>query len=348
MTKVSLDHISADYGATRVLKDFSLEIANGEFIALLGPSGCGKTTILKIIAGLLAPGSGDLCFDGRSVADIPAEKRGAVMVFQKPLLFPYLTVAENIAFGLKMRSESGTEIKRRVAAALDLVQLRGYESRRPRELSGGQEQRVTLARALVTEPRVLLLDEPFSALDENLRGEMRTLVRDLQQRLRITTVFVTHDQHEAASLADRIALVLGGRLEQCGAPRDFYTAPQTAAAARFFGWKLIPGERRGRVFVTPLGDFTIDPEYDGERGWMAFRPESVRLQPDHESGAGPNFIEGSIRSVLDLGTRIRYRLTLANGEDLEIKGSEMTDSAVHTPGSMIKLYLPSTGLRFLA
>jgi putative spermidine/putrescine transport system ATP-binding protein len=348
MTNVSLDHISADYGATRVLKDFSLEIANGEFIALLGPSGCGKTTILKIIAGLLVPGSGDLRFDGRSVAGVPAEKRGAVMVFQKPLLFPYLTVAENIAFGLKMRGTSNNETKDRVAAALDLVQLRGYEARRPRELSGGQEQRVTLARALVTEPRVLLLDEPFSALDENLRAEMRTLVRDLQQRLRITTVFVTHDQHEAASLADRIALVLGGRLEQCGAPRDFYTAPQTAAAARFFGWKLIPGERRGRVFVTPLGDFTIDHEFAAEPVWMAFRPEGVRIRRADESGAGPETIEVSIRSVLDLGTRLRYRVTLPNQEDLEIEGSEMTNPGSQNPGAKIKLYLPATNLRFLS
>jgi ABC-type Fe3+/spermidine/putrescine transport system ATPase subunit len=348
MTNVSLDQISADYGATRVLKDFSLEIAAGEFIALLGPSGCGKTTILKIIAGLLAPASGDLRFDGRSVEAVPAEKRGAVMVFQKPLLFPYLNVAENIAFGLKMRGESGAGIKRRVADALDLVQLRGYEARRPRELSGGQEQRVTLARALVTEPRVLLLDEPFSALDETLRAEMRALVRDLQRRLRITTVFVTHDQHEAASLADRIALVLGGRLEQCGAPRDFYTAPQTAAAARFFGWKLIPGERRGRVFVTPLGDFEIDHEFAAERGWMAFRPESLRLERDDESGAARNTIEAPVRSTLDLGTHLRYRLTLPNGEELEVALSEAAAPTVHPPGSLVKLHLPAAGIRFLS
>ena len=178
-----------------------------ELMALLGPSGCGKTTALKVVAGLLAPASGDVMFDGVSVLSIPAERRGATMVFQKPLLFPHMTVVENVGFGLKMRRMAKAEIAARVTQALQWAQLEGYERRKPSELSGGQEQRVALARALVTEPRVLLLDEPFSALDENLRGEMRLLVRELQQRLRITTIFVTHDQREALAVADRIALI---------------------------------------------------------------------------------------------------------------------------------------------
>ncbi|HEY6400508.1 MAG TPA: ABC transporter ATP-binding protein, partial [Blastocatellia bacterium] len=194
MTAIRLDRLTVNYGATRALGDFTMAIDEAELVALLGPSGCGKTTVLKVVAGLLAPASGDVRFDGVSVLPVPAERRGAAMVFQKPLLFPHMTVAENVGFGLKMRRLKKDEIADRVAQALRLVKLEGYERRKPHELSGGQEQRVTLARALVTEPRALLLDEPFSALDENLRGEMRTLVRELQQRLRITTIFVTHDQ----------------------------------------------------------------------------------------------------------------------------------------------------------
>src|SRR5262245_32949348 len=225
MTALLLDRLTVNYGATRALGEFTLAARDAELIALLGPSGCGKSTALKVVAGLLTPANGDVFFDGVSVLKVPAERRGAAMVFQKPLLFPHLTVAENIGFGLKMRRLKKDEISARVAQALEWTQLEGYERRKPNELSGGQEQRVALARALVTEPRVLLLDEPFSALDENLRGEMRLLVRELQQRLRITTIFVTHDRREAMAVADRIALLLDGRIAQSGAPRDLLLNP---------------------------------------------------------------------------------------------------------------------------
>src|SRR5262245_61776271 len=228
MTALLLDRLSVNYGPARALRDFTLAIDDNELIALLGPSGCGKTTALKVVAGLLSPASGDVKFDGVSVLPIPAERRGATLVFQKPLLFPHMTVVENVGFGLKMRRMAKADVAARVAQALQWVRLEGYERRKPSELSGGQEQRVALARALGPEPPVLLLDEPFSALDENLRGEMRLLVRELQRRLRITTIFVTHDQREALAVADRIALLLDGRIEQCGAPRELLLNPCSA------------------------------------------------------------------------------------------------------------------------
>jgi putative spermidine/putrescine transport system ATP-binding protein len=298
-TALTLDRLTARYGEHLVLRDFTLAVAGGELVALLGPSGCGKTTVLKIIAGLLQPVTGDVRFNGESVLRVPTERRGAVMVFQKPLLFPYLTVAENVAFGLKMRRCDN--IRDRVSEMLRLLQLEGYEARRPSELSGGQEQRVALARALVTEPRVLLLDEPFSALDENLRTELRSQVRELQKRLGITTIFVTHDQVEAAMVSDRIAVLLDGRVEQAGAPRDFYTSPSTVEVARFFGWQV------------------FEAGADGDQRIVAFRPERAALRA--LNGRPPEDEELIVRliAVSDLGTRIRYRVALADGTMLEIE-----------------------------
>ncbi len=300
-TRLTLDRLTAGYGAQLVLRGLSLEIAAGELIALLGPSGCGKTTVLKVIAGLLKPDGGDVRFNEESVLCIAAEKRGAAMVFQKPLLFPYLTVAENIAFGLKMRRMPAEQIRERVSEILGLLQLEGYEPRRPNELSGGQEQRVALARALVTEPRVLLLDEPFSALDENLRAEMRLLVRELQTRLGITTIFVTHDQVEAATVADRIALLLDGAVEQAGAPRDFYTAPATLNAARFFGWQM---------FTRGSG---------GDKQAIAFRPERARVYALNGKQPAAEDLIGRLIAVSDLGTRVRCRVVLCDGTIVEVE-----------------------------
>ncbi len=292
---LQLVELSAGYGRTPVLDRVSLDVAPGEFVALVGPSGCGKTTALKVIAGLVAPTSGEVRFDGRSANAVPAERRGAAMVFQKPLLFPHLTAAENVAFGLKMRRVAPDETRRRVDEALALVQLDGLGSRKPKELSGGQEQRVALARALVTEPRVLLLDEPFSALDENLRVEMRSLVRAVQRRLRTTTVFVTHDQREAALLADRIALVLDGRIRQVGPPRDFYTAPVGPDVARFFGWTVLTEGR-------------------------AFRAERARVVARSETSDGPvHRVHATVLECVDLGTRVRFTVRLDSGEIVDVE-----------------------------
>lgn len=349
MTVLHLDHLSAGYGDNQVLRRVTLEISDGELVALLGPSGCGKTTILKLVAGLLPPVSGDLRFNAESVLSVPAERRGAVMVFQKPLLFPHLTVAENVAFGLKMRRTPKADLSQRVNEALRLVQLDGFERRKPHELSGGQEQRVSLARALVTEPRVLLLDEPFSALDESLRGEMRELVRALQRRLNITTLFVTHDQAEAALMADRIALILHGGVEQFGAPRDFYLHPATPAAAQFFGWRLIEGQATGHIFDTAIGSFVMPQEDGSAPNLIAFRPESLRLRERRIRllANTANNLTGTVEALTDLGTRARYRIALPSGDRIEIEQDHLTNGAdLFEPGATVILHIPSHATRF--
>lgn len=308
-----------------VLRNLWLEVGGGELIVLLGPSGCGKTTLLKIIAGLLAPIGGDLLFGDRVFTGVPAERREAAMVFQKPLLFPHLTVAENIGFGLKMRKIAGDESTRRVAEALEMVQLDGFGERKPRELSGGQEQRVSLARALVTRPRVLLLDEPFSALDVGLRAEMRSLVRQLQRRLQITTVFVTHDQEEAVTIADRIALLLDGEIIQVGKPRDFYLSPRTPEAARFFGWKVIDG----------------DP-------CIAFHPANVRLAARTEAELENGItLKGMLEGMIDIGARVRFVVALGPGNLIEIEkdiASLSGDCLPKESGEEISVCIPGNSI----
>ncbi len=314
-----------------MLADITLEARAGELVALLGSSGCGKTTLLKIVAGLLQPTGGEVFFGEERFTDVAAERRGVGVVFQKPLLFPYLSVGENVAFGLKMRRTPQHETKRRVAEALRSVQLAGYESRRSGELSGGQEQRVALARALVTEPRVLLLDEPFSALDASLRAEMRSLVHSLQRRSKITTLFVTHDQQEAATLADRIAFLHDGSLMQFGAPRDFHLAPATAEVARFFGWLVIEGTRHLNTIETALGCFNVAPREQAKNEMMvhatnhpvllAIHPARVRPVSPHAQADGnaPNHFTATLESYVDLGTHIRYALRLPSNRSLIIE-----------------------------
>jgi ABC-type Fe3+/spermidine/putrescine transport system ATPase subunit len=299
-TSVRLAGVTAGYGSVKVLEKFSLQAAPGELLAVLGPSGCGKTTVLKLIAGLLDPYGGEVEFDGVSINRVPAEKRGAAMVFQKPLLFPHLSVAENVGFSLKMKGTGETQIRRRVEEALAEVRLDGYGSRKPSQLSGGQEQRVALARALVSDPKVLLLDEPFSSLDENLRSEMRALLRRIQRRLGVTTVFVTHDQGEAAEIAHRIAFLRNGRLEQMGAPKEFFTAPATIEAARFFGWQVIHRDRSDQVLV--------------------FRPDAAELAAcgQNEEPAGHLVLNGVLESCTDLGQQIRSTVRLDSGEIIEV------------------------------
>ncbi len=342
MTDLFLDRLSVRYGTTLALRDFTLAINNAELMALLGPSGCGKTTVLKVVAGLLSPSGGEVLFDNASALAIPAEQRGATLVFQKPLLFPHLTVAENVGFGLKMRRLKKAEIAARVAQALEWVRLANYERRKPHELSGGQEQRVALARALVTEPRVLLLDEPFSALDENLRGEMRLLVRELQQRLRITTIFVTHDQREALAIADRIALLLDGRIEQCGEARDLLLNPCSAHAAQFFGWTLLAGERKGQTVNTAAGKFTLSqPGEDGPCN-LAFRPENLRLCSPQETQGN---LTGKLESLIDYGARWQWRVRLPGGETVEADQEHAPDDQHPKVGSDVNLRLRENAVR---
>ena len=280
MTEVTITGLGKTYPNANhpALEGLSLTIPSGSLTALLGPSGCGKPTALKIIAGLLAPTSGDVAFDGMSVLAQSPDTRGAVMVFQNPLLFAHMTVAENIGFGLRMRHLPKAEIAARVADMLGLIRMPDHGPRRPSHLSGGQAQRVALARALILKPKVLLLDEPLSNLDAGLRAEMRDLIRSLQRETGITTIFVTHDQEEAVVLADQIALILDGRLQQSGPPQVFFQTPASQTVARFFGAvNFIPGHTRGGVFTSALGALHVpDATRDGP-ATLTIRPENIRL-----------------------------------------------------------------------
>src|SRR3954462_9269239 len=230
---VRFNHVTKRFDRTVALDGVSLSIRRGEFMTLLRPSGCGKTTLLNFSAGFFSPDDGEILIDGERVNDLPTYQRGIGMMFQNYALFPHMSVAANVGYGLKVRHVAKDEIKRRVADALTLVKLTGLEDRKPRQLSGGQQQRVALARALVINPAVLLLDEPFSALDKSLRGSMQVELRELQRKLGLTTIFVTHDQSEALSLSDRIAVMAEGRIRQLGTPVDVYCVPTDHFVATF-------------------------------------------------------------------------------------------------------------------
>lgn len=319
------------------LTDLSLEIEPGELVALLGPSGCGKTTALKIIAGLLRPLKGDVLVDGGSIVRLPPERRGVAMVFQRPLLFPHMSVASNVGFGLKMRGVfSRDEMDRRVSEALRQVRMEAYANRRPDEISGGQQQRVALARALVTRPRLLLLDEPLSALDANLREDMRELVKRLHGEGGYTTVFVTHDQEEAVVLADRIALLFNGRLQMYDRPQAFYDRPAARRIAEFFGTtNFLKGEVVDDAIQTPLGLLKLaEPVLPGD-ATVTVRPESVRLEK------GENSFQARISGAAYLGTQVLYTLNTTSGVQVKVSLPPHTKLRV---GEEITARLPAESL----
>lgn len=267
---VTLDHVSKSFGAFTAVDDVSLAVAAGSFVALLGPSGAGKSTVLRMIGGFELPDAGRIHIGGREVTDLPPYRRDVNTVFQSYALFPHMTVAENVAYGLRVKGVARAERKRRVAEALELVRLPDVGGRRPAQLSGGQRQRVALARALVNGPRVLLLDEPLGALDLKLRQEMQGELKALQERLGITFLHVTHDQEEALAMSDRLAVFNHGRVEQVGTPAEVYEAPATGFVAGFVGASnLIAGELAQALTGSPAA-FTV-------------RPEKIRILPDDAS-----------------------------------------------------------------
>ncbi|MEP3277201.1 MAG: ABC transporter ATP-binding protein [Stappiaceae bacterium] len=338
MTHVSIKELTKVYpGASEPSLDrLSLEIPTGELTALLGPSGCGKTTTMKMIAGLLEPTSGDVTFDGRSILKDKPENRGVVMVFQNYLLFPYMSVAENIGFGLKMRKKDPEEIKRRVGEMLELVKLPDLGKRKPSALSGGQQQRVALARALIVQPNVLLLDEPLSNLDAHLRFEMRDLIRSLQQEMGITTIFVTHDQEEAVVLADRVALILDGRMKQYDVAEAFYKRPVDEATARFFGGQnFIAGTAKDAVFEGSFGRLQLPEGANQGNGVLTFRPENVLLNSEPSA---VNSLEATISDKIYLGTQTRLKVRI--GEEVADVISNPSDVEGLSPGDTITLTLP--------
>jgi spermidine/putrescine transport system ATP-binding protein len=303
---VSLDRVSRSYGQVTAVDDVSLDVTPGQFVTLLGPSGCGKTTLLRLIAGFERPDTGRISVSSRDVTDVPAHRRPVNTVFQHYALFPHRTVAGNVAFGLEVRGLPKAEVAARVARALDLVRLGGLDSRRIDELSGGQKQRVALARALVLEPDVLLLDEPMAALDPKLRKEMQVELKNLQERLRITFVFVTHDQDEALVMADRIAVMHGGRIEQIDEPEALYERPRTRFVADFLGvanlFRAIPVAIGGDV-ATLRTDEGLQFEAACDGGYEVGRPVWVGLRSEKISLVERvgNVLDGVIEDEIFLG-----------------------------------------------
>ena len=285
---VELDGVTKRFGDTTALDKVSLLVRRGELMTLLGPSGCGKTTLLNLVAGFLMPDSGEIAIDGRRVTDLPTYRREIGIMFQSYALFPHMSVAANVGYGLRMRRIAKPEIARRVADALALVKLQGLEDRKPRQLSGGQQQRVALARALVIRPRVLLLDEPFSALDRNLRASMQVEIKEIQRKLGVTTIFVTHDQSEALSLSDRIAVIAQGRIRQLGTPNEIYCRPIDRFVASFVGDVNVLHARLERLdgptAVVAVGQVrvlvpsqTLQGAASGARVDLFVRPEDLRV-----------------------------------------------------------------------
>ncbi len=320
--EIELQNVTRRFGNVVAVDSVSLSVPGGEFLTLLGPSGCGKTTLLRMIAGFELPDSGRVFLGGREVTDLPPHQRDVTTVFQQYALFPHLNVFANVAFGLERRRTARDEVKRRVAAALEMVRLGGLGDRQPKELSGGQQQRVALARALVVEPRVLLLDEPLAALDLKLRKQMQIELKSLQRRLGISFVYVTHDQEEALTMSDRIVVMNAGRIEQIGRAEEIYERPQTEFVAGFIGVSnIIEGtveEVTGDLSIVNVGKARVGTYAEsvspGERVRMLIRPEKIRIAPDVE----PGLPAGKIESAVYLGESTQWQVTIDNGQTLTV------------------------------
>ena len=342
---VSIDirGVNLSYGATRVLKDIDLSIRPGELFAFLGPSGCGKTTLLRLIAGFAQAQAGQVLLDGQDVAGLPPWKRDVGMVFQSYALWPHMTVAQNVAFGLEERRRPRAEIERRVAEALALVGLESFAGRRPAQLSGGQQQRVALARTIAIEPKVLLLDEPLSNLDARMRLSVRRELRALQQRLGLTTIFVTHDQEEANTMCDRIAVMEAGAIRQVGTPMELYERPANLFVAGFLGTaNILAGRVAGDAFEVAGGARVALPRGTavpaGAR--LVFRPQHAALTP---GGA----LRGPITHREFLGATVRYGVDVGGTEILVDAPFQSVDD-LHAPGDTVGVALAPERALYLA
>ena len=353
--EIKLANLVKAYNGTVAVDGLSLEIGRGEFYSLLGPSGCGKTTTLRCLAGFEIPDAGQVWLDGREITELPPHRRSVNTVFQSYALFPFLNVADNVAFGLKHGRISRPEIRRRVGEALELVRMDGLERRRPAELSGGQQQRVALARALVLRPSVLLLDEPLGALDAKLRRTLQVELKALQEQLGVTFVYVTHDQEEALTMSDRVAVMSHGRLQQIGTPRAVYDEPVNAYVADFLGISnLMPATvTEPRSGHSPcrvaLGDFALAAQC-GETAAtgqvkLAIRPERVILHPF--GAEGPNRVPGMVERIVFLGSASQVFLTLAPGPTIQALVTSALDPITWRQGTPVSAELPAQSLRVL-
>ncbi|MER2598851.1 MAG: ABC transporter ATP-binding protein [Caldilineales bacterium] len=329
-------------GEVTAVHDVNVSIEKGEFVTLLGPSGCGKTTTLRLIAGFEFPSQGRIILDEQEINELPPNRRDMAMVFQSYAIFPHLSVFENIVYGLKIRKLPADEIKRKAARVLELTELGGLENRAPNQLSGGQQQRVALARALVMEPKVLLMDEPLSNLDAKLREQMRTEIREIQQRLGITSVYVTHDQIEAMSLSDRVVVMNKGRVEQIDSPQAIYRKPKTAFVANFIGrTNFVPGEvlqlDNGQLTMKALDGTLVVPAPDallhaGADATLVVRPDAIHLTP--ESGQ----FRGVVRRSTYLGSQVEYVVDVA-GQALIAVESDPRHVVVYPAGTPVGVNL---------
>ncbi|KPX12721.1 Polyamine ABC transporter, ATP-binding protein [Pseudomonas syringae pv. delphinii] len=325
MSFVSIENLQKSYASTSVFSDINCRIAKGEFVTLLGPSGCGKSTLLRCIAGLTPVNSGHILLDGNDLVPLTPQKRNIGMVFQSYALFPNMTVEQNVAFGLRMQKVSADDSERRVAEILRMVELHDFAKRYPHQLSGGQCQRVALARSLVTRPRLLLLDEPLSALDARIRKLLREQIRAIQRELGLTTIFVTHDQEEALTMSDRIFLMNQGRIVQSGDAETLYTAPVDVFAAGFIGnYNLLEADDATRLMQRPIASR------------IAIRPESIQLSLTGE-------LEGEVRSHSLLGNVIRYRIQ-ARGVDLVVDVLNRSAEDLHPDGRRVTLNIEPSAL----
>nr|WP_246153935.1 ABC transporter ATP-binding protein [Methylobacterium oryzihabitans] len=348
---VRLDGVVKRFGAATALEETWLRVEQGEFLTLLGPSGCGKTTLLNLMAGFLEADAGEIFIGGDLVTSTPAYEREIGIVFQNYALFPHMSVAKNVGYGLRMRGVPRREIAERVDAALALVKLSGFSDRSPRQLSGGQQQRVALARALVIRPKVLLLDEPFSALDKNLRGAMQVELKEIQRRLGVTTVFVTHDQSEALSLSDRIVVMSAGRVRQTGTPDEVYRHPQDRFVAGFIGdVNLLPASllaRAGERATVAIRDLRRDVEAATLRGCAVGEEVDVFVRPDHlavrqagEAGTLP----ARVAALVYQGSHIDLHADLAEGGRVVVRMPGQGALATYAPGTPVGLVVPQGGL----
>jgi spermidine/putrescine transport system ATP-binding protein len=352
---VRLESLEKRFDDVVAVDSIDLEIASGEFFSLLGPSGCGKTTTLRLIAGFERPTSGDVCLDGVSLAAVPPDRRNVNTVFQSYALFPHLNVLDNVAFGMRYQKVKRSERERRAKEALELVELGDYAKRRPHQLSGGQQQRVALARALVLRPSVLLLDEPLGALDAKIRRQLRVELKALQEEVGTTFIFVTHDQEEALSMSDRIAVMHEGRVDQVGTPREIYEGPATLFVADFLGVANVMDvevlTREGSGLRLRVGERELVAECDhpGTPGAAAavVRPERLRVMPHGETGQ--NCIPGMIDRTIYVGSNLQVMVRLANGDLLQASvPNDGVDLDSHAQGAPVSVHVPADALRILA
>ena len=341
MSRVDIENLSKRYGAVAALDGVTISFENGEFFGLLGPSGSGKTTLLRAIAGFVIPDGGSIRFDGERVENVPVHRRQIGMVFQNYALFPHLTVAENVAFGLTVRGEAREDSAKRVDEMLALVRLEGLGGRKPRQLSGGQQQRVALARALVTRPKVLLLDEPLGALDRRLRQAMQVELREIQRSTGITTIFVTHDQEEALTLSDRIAIIDQGKLIQVGAPQPVYERPGTVFAAQFLGdANLFTGtvERDGIRLATGVLVRIAGIASSGSATAIV-RPEKMSVLPagDPIAATYENRLDGTVLQAIFSGASVTYRIEVPGLAEPLLAFAQNQAGAVLQPGTAVTI-----------